>query len=116
MAKERQVKGKQAERASEAGEAQMKRRDGERGAQRHVAWQRTDRVLPQTQEEPEAIPTVVGNSEQGNSRRENNNTKRQGRQVCCDSTRKVANHREREAGPKNRVDVKQAELTGSMTC
>ena len=38
-------------------------------------------VLPGTQEEPRARPTVVGNSEQGNSRREDNNTKRQGRQM-----------------------------------
>ena len=35
---------------------------------------------------------------------------------CCGSTRKAASHREREAGPKKRVDVKQAELTGSITC
>ena len=73
-------------------------------------------VLPGTQEEPRARPTVVGNSEQGNSRRENNNTKMQGRQARCNATRKVANHREREAGPKKRVDVKQTELTGSITC
>ena len=74
-------------------------------------------VLPETQEEPRARPTVVGNSEQGNSRRENNNTmKRQGRQVCCVAIRKVANHGEREAEPKKRFDVKQTELTGSITC
>ena len=35
---------------------------------------------------------------------------------CCGTTGKVANHREREAEPKKRVDVKQTELTGSITC
>ena len=36
---------------------------------------------------------------------------------CChETTRKVANHGEREAEPKKRFDVKQTELTGSITC
>ena len=45
-------------------------------------------VLPETQEEPRAIPTVAGNREQENSRREDNNTKRQGRQKLLWNHRK----------------------------
>ena len=90
-------------------------RDGDCCAQRCVAWQRTGGVLPGTWEEPGARPTVAGNSEQGSSRRESNSTKRQGRQVCQNTTRKVANRGEREAELKKRFDVKQTELTGSIT-
>ena len=45
-------------------------------------------VLPETQEEPRARPTVVGNREQENSRREDDNTKRQGRQMLLRNHRK----------------------------
>ena len=45
-------------------------------------------VLPETQEEPRARPTVAGNREQENSRREDNNTKRQGRQMLLRNHRK----------------------------
>ena len=45
-------------------------------------------VLPETQEEPRARPTVVGNREQENSRRKDNNTKRQGRQMLLQNHRK----------------------------
>ena len=45
-------------------------------------------VLPETQEEPRARPTVVGNREQENSRRKDNNTKRQGRQMLLQNHQK----------------------------
>ena len=45
-------------------------------------------VLPETWEEPRARPTVVGNREQENSRRKDNNTKRQGRQMLLRNHRK----------------------------
>ena len=49
---------------------------------------REQAVLPETQEEPRARPTVVGNREQENSRRKDNNTKRQGRQMLLQNHRK----------------------------